>query len=107
MMNTFFRTNRKAKAFIILTSLCVLFIAVTFFSSGRDAEAETYNQKYFKCITIEEDATLWSIAEENMTEEYSSVNEYISEVKDINNLTSDEIYCGATLIIPYYAAPSL
>ncbi len=73
---------------------------------GSDkVDASTYNEKYFMCIDIEADDTLWTIAEEYMSEEYSSVEEYIDEVKSINNLTGDKIYSGATLVIPYYAPP--
>ena len=54
------------------------------------------------CIIFE---TLWTIAEEHYSEEYNSYQEYIDEVKFINNLTDDTIYRGAKLVIPYYAAP--
>ena len=40
-----------------------------------------------------------------MTEEYASIDEYIEEVKSINALKGDTLYNGATLIVPYYAAP--
>lgn len=94
----------NSKALFLLT--CILLIAgVMIWSPKKDnPKASTVNEKYFKCIYISADDTLWSIAEENMTEEYDSINEYIKEVKEINNLSSDKIYCGATLIIPYYAA---
>ena len=75
-------------------------------SDGSDkVDASTYNEKYFMCIDVEADDTLWSIAEEYISEEYSSIDEYIAEIKSINNLTSDKIYSGATLVIPYYAPP--
>lgn len=68
-------------------------------------DASTYNEKFFKCIDVEADDTLWSIAETYISEEYPSIDDYISEVKSINNLTGDKIYSGATLIVPYYAPP--
>lgn len=71
----------------------------------QNPEAATSNQKYYACITIDEDETLWTIAEEHYSEEYNSYQEYIDEVKFINNLTDDTIYRGAKLVIPYYAAP--
>ena len=86
----------------------VLFALVILFGAGKSekkADASTYNVKYFKCITVDDDDTLWSIAEENISEEYASVNDYIAEVKSINNLNSDKIYYGASLVVPYYAAP--
>ena len=85
-----------------------LFVTIILFGTNRNenkADASMYNVKYFKCITVDEDDTLWSIAEENISEEYSSIYDYIAEVKSINNLNSDKIYYGASLVVPYYAAP--
>lgn len=74
-------------------------------SSGMQSDASTRNQKYFTCITIEYGATLTDIANRYVTEEYSSINDYIEEVMNINNLTSDNITSGATLVVPYYSDP--
>lgn len=89
-------------SFSLIIFICILFGAS---SKKQHPEAATSNQKYYTCITIEEDATLWTIATEHCSEEYDSYQEYIDEVKFINNLTNDTIYRGATLVIPYYAAP--
>ncbi len=86
---------------ILLLVLGILILGVF----NINSKASNYNQKYFKCIDICYEDTLWTIAEEYMTEEYKSVNDYIEEVKSINGLTSDKIYSGATLVVPYYAAP--
>ena len=59
--------------------------------------------KDFICIEISEGDTLWSIADTYISEEYSSVDEYVKEVKELNNLSSDKIFCGATLVVPYFA----
>ena len=58
--------------------------------------------KYYKCIEIEAGDTLWSIAQENMTEDYASVYEYIEEVMEMNNLESDQIHEGQYLTVAYY-----
>lgn len=92
----------------ILTIGAALLLMVFLFGadkSERSVDASTYNVKYFKCITVDEDDTLWSIAKENISEEYASISDYIDEVKSINNLVGDKIYNGATLVIPYYDAP--
>ncbi len=93
----------------IILGLCILLglvIILGFTGKGQEAEAATVNQKYYKCVTITDDDTLWTIAEENYSEEYDSYEDYIDEVKFINNLSNDTIYNGATLVVPYYAAPS-
>lgn len=58
--------------------------------------------KYYKSIEITSGETLWSIAKENMTEEYTSVYEYIEEVMEMNNLESDQIHEGQYLTVAYY-----
>lgn len=94
---------------LILAAIAIVLAAGLFFAGVGDREhsvnASTHNEKYFKCIDVEYSDTLWSIAEDNISEEYASVEDYIAEVKSINGLTSDKIYSGATLVIPYYAAP--
>lgn len=60
--------------------------------------------KYYKSITIEPGDSLWSIAKENMTEEYGSINDYIDEVCFINSLDGTQIHAGRSLTIPYYSA---
>lgn len=93
----------------IIFSFCILLgLFIIFGSAGKkqQAEAATSNLKYYKCITISDGDTFWSIAEENYSEEYESYEDYIDEVKFINNLTNDTIYNGATLVVPYYQSPS-
>lgn len=98
---------RHSKLF--LSAICIVFITGLFLfgtsTKDRHVSASTHNEKYFKCIAIEKDDTLWGIAEHYISEEYTSIDAYIEEVMHINGLTSEKIYCGATLIIPYYAPP--
>ena len=58
--------------------------------------------KYYKSIQIHSGDTLWNIAEEYITEDYESVNAYITEVKKINKLSSDQIQDSQYLTFPYY-----
>ncbi len=93
------------KLFVI--GFCLLLIVgVCFFSTFNDGgkvSASTSNQKYFVCVEIQEGDTLWSIADLYISEEYSSIDEYVDEIKELNDLTEDTIFCGATLVVPYYA----
>ncbi|MBQ9609582.1 MAG: LysM peptidoglycan-binding domain-containing protein [Lachnospiraceae bacterium] len=87
---------------VVLLTLVFLFGAD---KNEQEADASTYNVKYYKCITVDTDDTLWSIADEYISEEYDSIDDYIKEIRSINDLTGDTIYSGATLVIPYYTAP--
>lgn len=99
--------HRNYKFIIVGLSLLLLGSVFLFGAGAKDGKvhADTYNEKYFKCISVDADDTLWSIAEANISEEYASIEDYIAEVKSINNLTGDKIYCGASLVVPYYASP--
>lgn len=93
------------KGFVVLMVLTIIF-GVIFLSGFNDTgkvNASTSNQKYFVCVDIQDGDTLWSIADLYITEEYSSVDDYIEEIKELNGLSNDKILCGATLVVPYYA----
>ena len=93
----------------IVVLFCLL-IAVVMFSiiflrttNAQAAPAEvTY--KYFTSIQVEAGDTLWTIACEYVSDEYSNVNEYIKEVCSINHISKNEIHAGQYLVIPYYAS---
>lgn len=99
------KNYKKVITFVAVLMMIGMFTFVSSHTTVNKADASTLNQKYFTCITIGCDDTLWTIANEYMTEEYSSIDAYIKEVKSINNLTSDKINRGASLIVPYYGAP--
>ncbi len=105
MERVFSVIHNNFKLFVV--GLAVLLIFGVLFLSGFDnsgrVSASTSNQKYFVCIEIGEGDTLWSIADTYISEEYSSVDEYIEEVKELNGLADNKIYCGATLVVPYFA----
>ena len=88
---------------IILSSLLVFFASMSIQASDMEHQQQV-SYKYFKSIYITQGDTLWSIAEANMDEHYSSQKEYINEVKRMNSLTSDHIVCGSYLIIPYFSS---
>lgn len=83
-------------AICILTGLCSL--------SGTKSEAsDEMSYKYYTSVEIKNGDTLWDIASEYMTDEYGSLQEYVAEVKELNNLPSDNIRSGQSIVIPYYA----
>lgn len=69
----------------------------------NDSEPVAYDQKYFTNVIVKDGESLWSIANEYMDEaHYSSIYEYVDELKQVNGLTSDKIYEGQSLIVIYY-----
>ena len=101
------RSVHVKKLFVGILSLFMIFGLSAFYGSGRvsahdNAKADPERCKYYKSIQIHSGDTLWNIAEEYMTEDYESVSEYITEVKKINKLSSDQIQDSQYLTVPYY-----
>lgn len=89
---------------IIGISVFAIFLSVMigFISSAQgnpDEEPLTY--KYYKTIVIEPGDTLWDIAEEYCTDDYASLEDYISVLKKMNHLNGDTIYAGERIMIAY------
>ncbi len=72
-------------------------------ASRSEASQEPPSFKYYTCIEIRPGDTLWSIAAAYMSPEYDSVQDYIEEVKALNQLGPDDIHSGQFLTIPYYS----
>lgn len=86
----------------LLTVILVLVFNTANIANAGTREAERY--KYFTSIEVQAGTSLWDIAEEYMTEEYDSPQEYIQEVKNINHMNQDLIYEGSYLCVPYYSS---
>ena len=97
------RRRQAAKRNMIILLATILLITVgsivfgsTFSSAKNDEEFETY----YKSIVIETGDSLWNIAEEFKTDDVSTM-EYVKELKNLNNLTSDMIHEGQHLVVAY------
>lgn len=99
--------RRVMVRFLLSVSAVAVLVLILLFSNKNISQAnENANYvaktKYFKTIEVDPGQTLWSIANEYKSGEYRTVNDYIDEVKSINNLLMDDINSGEKLIIPYY-----
>lgn len=106
-MNRRIRKEKVGVKGLLVAVFIIGFLVFLLFQTSNIANAGTPNSvrhKYYTSVEIESGSSLWEIAEEYMTEEYDSVEEYIKEVKQINHLTEDLIYEGAYLCVPYYSS---
>ena len=99
--------NRNTSKMAVLGALfAVLFLVFAIGCIAVNTEkcvADTNENKYFTNITVDEGDTLWEVASEHMDEEhYDSIYEYMDEIKEMNNMTSEELYEGQNLVITYY-----
>ena len=94
--------NNIVRLLLIFAAVAAALIIIL---SGRNviqAEEESNPHKYYTSISIEPGDTLWSIACTFSDGHYSSIQEYIDEVKILNNLTSDTIHANEYLLVPYF-----
>lgn len=94
---------------IIILTICIIFCGVllgsTIMASGRSKASDDHAAfKYYTSVQIEKGDSLWSIAVNHMTPEYDNVQDYIEEVKELNQLDEDNIHSGQYLTIPYYSS---
>ena len=83
---------------LIAVIVCIM---LNVFPVSADSTHSQTGSVYYTSIEIKPGDTLWNIAEETMTSEYSSVPEYVKVLKEINSLDSDQLEAGQNLIIAY------
>lgn len=91
---------------IALLSVLLVFLFVLSFNSIALATEELpeTSYKYFTYHIVEKGDTLWNLAEEFIDYNYyKNVQDYVSEVKEINHMTDDTIRVGQTVVIPYFS----
>lgn len=112
-MKTTARTKNKIKVCrqrrrLLFAFLCLLISIISLCSGfivNADTEAGSHRYKYYTDIEIKAGDSMWDIALRYMTEEYSSPEQYIREVAQINDLSDpDHIYDGQHIAVPYYSA---
>ena len=89
----------------IVLFMVALFLIVLFVLPERSAAAGNSTCTYtITSVQICEGDSLWSLASRYYTEEYSSITEYIAEIKRMNGLSSDVLYAGNYLLIPHFVS---
>lgn len=97
--------KRRAVLFSIIVGLTIigsLQLGKLSSNAHGNISEEPVSFKYYKSVEIKEGDTLWGIAEQYMTAEYHSIYEYIDELKELNQLTSDDIQSAKYLTVIYY-----
>lgn len=100
------RNLQLRAAAALLSFVAVIFLLIFHFTpqnTQADSEPKAPTYKYYTSIRVSSGDTLWDIANEYRTEEYSSISSYISEVRMINHLKSNQITDGMYLCVPYYS----
>lgn len=95
----------KKQLILFIVTVMILFVSCAFFgnilTSAQDKSDKYTSNDCYKSIAIQYGDTLWSIAEQYMSDDYSSVQDYVKHLKKINDLKSDELEAGKYLIVTY------
>lgn len=96
--------NIMVSLFGVILAICVFSFGLYHFTASSSVKAQQNGTKElsFKSICVSPNDTLWSIARENYSEEYGSLNNYIKEIKRCNSLATDHINAGSSLFVPIY-----
>ena len=98
------------KRMILLVGALIVILLCTFALSTLATAKHTQaaargTQTTYESICISSGDSLWSIAQEySNVEMYADYDAYISEVKQLNHMTGEDIHSGQYLIVPYYTA---
>lgn len=94
------------KKYLVMLIVFVMVLSCFFGKTLVMAKAEesgTAYERYYTDIMIEKGDTLWSIAKTYNTNSGMSIREYIHEVKQINQMVSDNIEAGGYLTVVYFS----
>lgn len=91
-------------AFLAFIIVLIIFAVMQnhFFASSHAQAAMDESRICYLSVPIVAEDTLSDIALEYYSDEFGSMDQYISRIKEYNSLTSDAIYAGNHLIIPVY-----
>ena len=90
------------RLFILLALAGAILVIVLSSHNAAQAEEAADSVKRYASVSIQPGDSLWSIASIYADGHYSTIQDYIDEVKFINNMTDDTIYAYEYLLIPYY-----
>ena len=105
------REVRREKLFLIIGVLITMalcsFFSVKAFANTDNTRVDSFGTKQYRSIVIYCGDTVESIAEDNYSFQFSSVDKMAREIRSINHLSSDEVLVpGNYIVIPYFRSSS-
>lgn len=93
----------KVIFFVFMITIVVFAISRISSSSSTHAQAAIDESRItYLSVPIVAQDTLSGIAAEYYSDEFGSMENYITRIKQYNSLSSDQIYAGNHLIVPIY-----
>ena len=94
--------RRRKVLYICIIFLSVVCVILIVNNSSYAAVENSERTLCYRAILVQQGDSLWSIARENITEEWKSINEYVEVIKRFNTLDGENIFAGSYISIPYY-----
>ena len=95
---------------LFLTLIAVLIFATGFLSHSvlisLASEEESSTVRYYKSVCIQSGDNLWTLADQYRQGSTMTVEEYVKELKQMNNLREDTIHAGQYLTVVYFQEPA-
>ena len=95
------RIVRNRKIILTVGIAFTIIIAFIILSSRAAAENSRPVYTYYTSYEIQSGDTLWTIADQFMTPEFSDKEAFIENIKTINHIGGDNITAGKYLVIEY------
>lgn len=104
------RAAFRNKILFLLTALSIALgvgmLAGDNLANAYDSSLGLADTKCYTSVELQDGDTLWTIAETYMDESYESVEAYIEELKEINQLQTSDIQKGCYLTVAYNGSPT-
>lgn len=92
------------RTILVVVVLALVLLGIFLLSPSVQAKAESASEYETRIVSVQvqENDSLWAIAERFYCSEKESITDYINDIKRTNHLESDTIYPDTYLIIRYY-----
>lgn len=95
--------KRRRLLFIRIVFVLVVLLLLKAFVFKVSAKETTPKAKYYTSVLVMQGDTVNSIGSRYISSEYSDIEEYVDEVRQMNYLSYDcQIHTGDYIVVPYY-----
>lgn len=86
-----------------------IFIGMSVSTYMQSTKMNDYGREMvYTTYTVKSGDTIWGIAQDlaALNPEFNGIRQYVSAIKQINQMSTSEIKSGQNIIIPYYISPN-